>query len=484
MLTKKTNLHRMVHGGPVAMTAALLTVGLNTQASTDYGPAIWRPLCEANYYVSGSGHKFHVIHDMEGYYASVVSWFSSCGMTTASIHYAVNGKQDASSDAAAGEVTQLGVRDSQYAWHARCWNQHCTGTEHEGFASNPAWYTDAMYSASAGVTRNVSARFGWAKDRNHVIGHGQKSVPGWSTWASPNLGIDPNCNTHTDPGAYWDWTKYMGMVNNATTVSAGDPSAVSWSANRIDVFIRGSTGALQHKNWDGAAWSGWENLGGTIVGGPDACSTAAGRLDVFARGTDNALYHIYYQAGWSAWEKLGGVITSDPSAVASGNGRIDVFARGSDNAIWTISYQNGWSAWSSLGGTSVGSPDAASWGAGRLDVVIPGSNNSIWHRAGQNGTWTAWEDLGGGFTSDPSVVSWGVNRLDIYARGNDNALWHKWWDGTWSGWQSLGGGMSSGPDASAWSNRLDVFNRGLDGGLWHWYWDGTTGAWQSLGSIP
>lgn len=199
-------------------TLALSALGLVSaaQASTDYGPAIWRPICEANYYTSGYGHKFHVIHDIEGYYWSTIAWFDNCGMTSASIHYITNGKTDNSSDAAPGEISQLGVRDAQYAWHARCWNQHSTGTEHEGFASNPAWFTDAQYQSSAGATRNLATKFGWAKDRNHIVAHGQETVSGWPAYASANLGIDPYCNTHHDPGAYWDWTKYMGMVNPAT----------------------------------------------------------------------------------------------------------------------------------------------------------------------------------------------------------------------------------------------------------------------------
>src|SRR5436190_11208949 len=135
----KTNMQKLLYRSALAGSAVAAAISAN--ASTDYAPALWRPLCNANYYTSGNGHKFHVIHDMEGYYATTINWFDNCSMTSASIHYAVNGKQDASSDAAAGEITQLGVRESQYAWHVRCWNTYCTGTEHEGFASNPAWYT-------------------------------------------------------------------------------------------------------------------------------------------------------------------------------------------------------------------------------------------------------------------------------------------------------------------------------------------------------
>lgn len=211
--------HSALALGAVSATTAV-------QGSADYGPAIWNPPCNANYYTSGYGHKFYVIHDMEGYYLSTISYFKGCGFTGASVHYLTNGKQDSTSDAPAGEITQM-VSEANYAWHARCWNQHSTGTEHEGFANNPAWYTDAQYQASAGITAHVATKFGYAKDRNHIVGHGEKSTPGWSTWASANLGIDPNCNSHTDPGPYWDWTKYMGMVNGGSVTIIDDSPTVS-----------------------------------------------------------------------------------------------------------------------------------------------------------------------------------------------------------------------------------------------------------------
>src|SRR5262245_27858261 len=134
------------------LIAGLCTTAVCTHASSDYAPAVWRPNC-GQYYTSGNGHKFMVCHDMEGYYASTISYFQNCN-TTASIHYLVNGKQDASSDYAAGQITQM-VTEANYAWHVRCWNTHSAGTEHEGFASNPAWYTDAMYNATGVLQRHL-----------------------------------------------------------------------------------------------------------------------------------------------------------------------------------------------------------------------------------------------------------------------------------------------------------------------------------------
>src|SRR5437868_4495372 len=151
-----------------AFSAAFIaTAAVN--ASTDYGPAIWHAICNANWYTSGNGHHFCVIHDMEGYYASTVAWFDNCSMSSASIHFAVNGKKDATSDAAAGEITQLGVRTAQYAWHATCWNTWMWGTEHEGFASNPTWFTEAQYVASAGIQKHLMDQTAHPIDRNHII---------------------------------------------------------------------------------------------------------------------------------------------------------------------------------------------------------------------------------------------------------------------------------------------------------------------------
>lgn len=190
------------------------------RASTDYEPAIYREAYSGHWYTSGNGHKFAVIHDMEGYYLSTISFFQrecqnvksdgTCG-GRASAHYCVNGLKDNSSDAERGEVTQM-VREAYYSWHAVCWNTHSVGTEHEGFVSNPAWYTEEMYRASAALQRHLADKFGFAKDRNHIVGHDEKKNAAWVSYASANLGIDPTCNSHTDPGVNWNWSHFMELI--------------------------------------------------------------------------------------------------------------------------------------------------------------------------------------------------------------------------------------------------------------------------------
>lgn len=204
---------------PLAKASILAAVivasaDFSAQAASDYPAALWNPPSGCTKaYTSGYGHKFVVIHDMEGYYLTGMSGLRDCS-TTVSIHYMVNGKQDTSTDVQPGEITQI-VADANYAWHVRCWNKYCWGTEHEGFASNPAWYTTQMYTASAGLQNHLGSRTTTGIiDRNHIVGHREHLNAAWSSYASANFGIDPTCNSHTDPGTYWDWTKFMNMITN------------------------------------------------------------------------------------------------------------------------------------------------------------------------------------------------------------------------------------------------------------------------------
>ena len=202
--------------------AAYFTFAAATSfASTDYAPAIYREAYSGHWYTTGYGHHFAVIHDMEGYYLSTISYFQKeCQVQNsdgtcrarASIHYCVNGLKDNASDSPAGEITQM-VREAYWAWHVGCWNKYMWGTEHEGFASNPAWYTEAMYQASAPLQRHLMDQTVHPVDRNHVIGHNEWKSSAWKTWMAANYSsIDTSCNTHSDPGAYWDWAHFMQLV--------------------------------------------------------------------------------------------------------------------------------------------------------------------------------------------------------------------------------------------------------------------------------
>jgi hypothetical protein len=82
-------------------------------------------------------------------------------------------------------------------------------------------------------------------------------------------------------------------------VFTSPPSAVSWSANRLDIFGLGTDNQAYHKAWDGSQWlpsqSGWEAIGGVFNSPLSAVSWGPNRLDIFGLGTDNQLYHKVIQ---------------------------------------------------------------------------------------------------------------------------------------------------------------------------------------------
>ncbi|MCC5581963.1 N-acetylmuramoyl-L-alanine amidase [Microtetraspora sp. AC03309] len=190
--------------------------------SADYSPAAWVPASSSNYTASSRPSSYAidrvVIHVTQGSYAGSISWFQNASAQV-SAHYVVKSSN--------GEITQM-VREKDVAWHAGNWtyNTRSIGIEHEGYISDASWFTDAMYRASAALTRAICDKYGIPKDRAHIIGHNE--VPG---------------ATHTDPGSYWNWNTYMNYVTGG-----GTPS---WSAT-ID---NASAQFTASSNWGTSSYS-------------------------------------------------------------------------------------------------------------------------------------------------------------------------------------------------------------------------------------
>ncbi|GAA1882563.1 N-acetylmuramoyl-L-alanine amidase [Asanoa iriomotensis] len=226
-----------------------------TVLSTDYGPAAWAPANAGNFTVSSRESSYPidyvVIHVTQGSYAGSISWFQNPS-SNVSAHYVFR-----SSD---GAVTQT-VREKDIGYHAGNWdyNTRSIGIEHEGFVDNPAWFTDAMYRASAALTRNLTTKYGIPRDRAHVIGH--REVPG---------------ATHTDPGPNWNWTYYMQLVNGITGIGSGTVDTASTSLN-----VRSGPGtgyAVVGSVADGAAVTIWCQATGTTVTGTFGTSNVWNRI--------------------------------------------------------------------------------------------------------------------------------------------------------------------------------------------------------------
>ncbi|WP_049560613.1 golvesin C-terminal-like domain-containing protein [Nonomuraea sp. SBT364] len=192
-------------------------------ASADYPPAAWVAANSGNYTASSRESSYNIdrviIHVTQGSYAGTISWFQNPSANV-SAHYVIKSSN--------GAVTQM-VRDKDVAWHAGNWsyNTRSIGIEHEGWVDDASWFTDAMYRASAALTKHLCDKYGIPKTRTGIIGHNE--VPG---------------ATHTDPGRHWNWTTFMNYV----TGGGGTPS---WTTT-VD---NSSSGFTASANWGTSAYS-------------------------------------------------------------------------------------------------------------------------------------------------------------------------------------------------------------------------------------
>ncbi|GCE30563.1 hypothetical protein KDA_60470 [Dictyobacter alpinus] len=262
---------------------------------------------------------------------------------------------------------------------------------------------------------------------------------------------------------------------NMVVLGPTRPTVTTWGPNQLDLFVRGTDGALWQRHYDGS-WHPWTQALAGMTFDPTVTSWGAGRFDVFARGVDNTLQHSWYDGSWHPWESLGGALTSDPTAVSWGPNRLDIFARSVDNALWHKAFDGTWHDWERLDGVLLSSPSAATWGPNRLDVFVRGSDSALWHR-GFDGSWHDWESLGGSFESDPAAVSIGQNHLDIFVRGAGNVLQRRSYDGNWHDWETLSGVLTTSPTTTTWgTGRIDVFARTANNVLQQTWYEG--GLWQ------
>ncbi|MDP2386479.1 MAG: N-acetylmuramoyl-L-alanine amidase [Bacteroidota bacterium] len=195
-------------------SSSFKTNSFNTVQSADYAPAIWDAAASCNYSSrGGTAISAITIHDVEGTYAGCISWFKNCNASV-SAHYVLR-----SSD---GQITQM-VLETNKAWHVGSENPYTIGLEHEGYVSSPAWYTNAMYTASANLCRDIcNSGYGINPLRCYngpscngicTLG-GCVRIKGHQHYSG---------QTHSDPGQYWDWYKFYNLINNApaiTTVTA------------------------------------------------------------------------------------------------------------------------------------------------------------------------------------------------------------------------------------------------------------------------
>lgn len=183
----------------------------SAQAAADYGGATWYGNNGSNYTNASRGaaniDKI-VIHVAQGSWAGTLDWFRNPSNPGSSAHYTVSSRY--------GKIGQS-VREEDIAWHAGWWdyNKRSIGIEHEGYVSNPDWFTENMYRSSARLTAHLAKKYNIAINRENIIGHHE--VPGCS-------GSGGGAGCHTDPGTNWDWAKYIRLVKSYAGNSTSKPA--------------------------------------------------------------------------------------------------------------------------------------------------------------------------------------------------------------------------------------------------------------------
>jgi N-acetyl-anhydromuramyl-L-alanine amidase AmpD len=180
---------------------------LTNAFSPDYPQAIWNAAASCNYSSrAGTAISAVTIHDIEGSYAGCISWFKNCNASV-SAHYVLR-----SSD---GQVTQM-VLEADKAWHVGNANPYAIGLEHEGYRDQDGWYTNAMYTSSANLVKDIcNSGYGISPLRTYhgpacndicTLGNCVK-IKGHQHFAN---------QTHNDPGPRWNWYLYYNLINNNT----------------------------------------------------------------------------------------------------------------------------------------------------------------------------------------------------------------------------------------------------------------------------
>jgi len=288
--------------------------------STDYAPAIWSAAYSGNYSSrSGTAISAITLHTVQGSYAGCISWFKNPD-ASCSAHYVLR-----SSD---GQVTQM-VTEANKAWHVGSENPYTIGYEHEGYVSDASWYTTAMYTSSANLTKDIcNSGYGidpkrcfWGPATSGINVLGCPKIKGHSNY--------PN-QTHTDPGINWNWNYYYKLVNSARTPT-------TYTAASGTLYDSGGSGG-SYANNEGGLW---------LI---DPAGAASVTVTFSAFSVEANWDYMYIYDGSTVYSPSLGVFTgtSSPGTVTASSGSMLIEFRSDCATTGT-----GWAAtWTSSTGTT------------------------------------------------------------------------------------------------------------------------------------
>ena len=262
-----------------------------------------------------------------------------------------------------------------------------------GPAMSTSTYSNAVidYFAvdSSGTVWHTTANGNWDS-----LGGVATSSPAAVSWPFASYLREDVFVRGSNGALYWKYYQsgWSGWHNLGGQLASGTgPAACSWNAGRLDVFVEGTNGALWHK-WttnSGATWSGWESLGGKLTASPAATWWVGGptnhSIQVFVRGSDGAVWQKYWNGSvWSSWHSLGGQLASGTGPAVSQD--LNLFVQGTDGQLWHKSPSSGslWTAWSTLAGAppealSAASPASVENFMDHTGVSVSSTSGNVWY---------------------------------------------------------------------------------------------------------
>jgi len=351
--------HVTIAGKTITSKTGQRFSGTTGTLSPDYTPALWAASPNFN-----AGRTMAIsavtIHDTEGSYASTISWFENTS-SQVSAHYVVR-----SSD---GQITQM-VLEANKAWHVGSENGYTIGIEHEGYAAQTGWYTTALYTQSAALVADI-CNSGYGINPHNLAFWPWAATTDYNATSTPQTCVTikghqhyPN-QTHTDPGANWDWETYYRLVNNPA------PAATVYTTATGNFYDSGGAGG-NYTNLERKVW--------TIS--PAGAATVT--LNFTAFNTTNKYDYLFLYDGNSINAPLIGKYTgtTSPGTISSTGGSITAEFRSSCGTL-----SSGWAATWSINGTVI-TPDNV---APTTAVSIPGA----WQTASFNASFTEADNAGG-----------------------------------------------------------------------------------------
>lgn len=181
----------------------------------------------------------------------------------------------------------------------------------EGSAGVWQFYYDGFgwgQSDLGGIAASAPTIVSWGPGRLDVFVRGQDEALYWSSWQDGTWNLA--------------WSRIDGILRSA-------PACTSRRVTSIDCFALDTRGQVSQIIYEGERWGGWTPIpGGLGTSSPSVTSWRGERVDVFVRGSSGRLYQSSWSRGgaWSTWQEITTeAIPSAPSCVSWGLGRIDCF---------------------------------------------------------------------------------------------------------------------------------------------------------------